>query len=154
VPHRAPRDDDKHNQESAVRKSVFSGVVAGFVLIVASACGGGGTASQVPAPSAARSAAAASTGTGAATCSAGIATGQQVGIANFAFTPATISVSAGTPVSWTNADAATHTITFDNGPDCGRLNTAASTSVTFAAAGTYNYHCSIHPSMRGTVTVS
>jgi len=77
-----------------------------------------------------------------------------VGIANFAFNPATSTVSAGGTVSWTNADSAAHTVTFDGGPDCGHLNTTQSVTATFPSAGTYSYHCTIHPSMKGTVTVS
>jgi plastocyanin len=76
-----------------------------------------------------------------------------VGIANFAFTPATVSVTAGSTVTWTNADSAAHTVTFDGGPDCGQLATSSSVTATFAKAGTYSYHCTIHPTMKGTVTV-
>jgi len=142
-----------------VRTSLVSGLAAGFVLVVASACGGS-TATSAPVASAAGAHSAAPAGAsqaaaGAApTCSSGIGTGQQVAIAGFKFTPATLTVNAGSTVSWTNGDSTAHTVTFDNGPDCGNLNQAASTTATFSAPGTYAYHCKIHPTMTGSVTVS
>lgn len=75
-------------------------------------------------------------------------------MANIAYTPTSSSVSSGGTVTWTNGDAVAHTVTFDNGPDCGNVAAASSVTVTFSAAGTYNYHCTIHPQMKGTVTVS
>ena len=75
-------------------------------------------------------------------------------MANFAFAPGTMSASVGSTVSWTNGDSTAHTVTFDSGPDCGNVAPDASTTVTFPAAGTFNYHCTIHPTMKGTVTVS
>jgi plastocyanin len=144
--------------DSAVRTSLVSGVAAGFVLIVATACGGSTATTQPVASAAGHSAAPAAASQaaagGAPTCSSGIGTGQQVAIAGFKFTPATLTVGAGSTVSWTNGDSTAHTVTFDNGPDCGNLNQAASTTVTFSAAGTYAYHCKIHPTMTGSVTVS
>jgi plastocyanin len=137
-------------QEKAVRINLVSGLSAGVVLAIASACGGSGTAT--PAPQASTPAAASAAAT--ASCKSGLGTGQQVAIANFAFTPPTTTVSSGSTVTWTNGDSTDHTVTFDGGPDCGHLATAASATVTFPAAGTYNYHCTIHPSMKGTVTVS
>ena len=86
-------------------------------------------------------------------------------IENFAFSPANITVKKGTTVTWTNKDSATHTVTgLDNNPDpasgaanlpnSGNLASGKSYSFTFLAAGTYQYKCSIHPSMTGTVTVT
>ena len=130
-----------------MRISVLSGLGAGLVLCVATACGGS-TATRAPVASVSGPAAA------APTCASGLGTGQQVAAANIQFTPTTSSVSAGGTVTWTNGDTVAHTITFDNGPDCGNLAPASSTTVTFSAAGTYAYHCKIHSSMHGTVTVS
>ena len=133
-----------------MRISVLSGIAAGFVLAVVTACGGS-SATQAPAASVN---APASVAGAAPTCAAGLGTGQQVAAAATAFTPNTSAVSAGGTVTWTNGDPVTHTVTFNNGPDCGNLASAASITVTFPAAGTYAYHCKIHPSMTGTVTVS
>jgi plastocyanin len=77
-----------------------------------------------------------------------------VRIAGFAFGPAMIQVAPGAPVTWTNADAAPHTTTGEDGAwDSGTLAPGASFSVTFSTPGTYEYACTIHPFMRGTVVV-
>jgi plastocyanin len=76
-------------------------------------------------------------------------------IQNFAFSPAALNVSVGTKVTATNLDGPTHTWTADDGSwDSGGLPTHASFSHTFTKAGTFKYHCSIHSSMTGVVTVS
>lgn len=132
-----------------MRISLVSGLGVGLVLAVATACGG---SSSTPAPAA--SAAAPGGGAASVTCKSGTGTGQQVAMANIAFAPTTSSVSSGGTVSWTNGDQVDHTVTFDNGPDCGHVAAGQSVTVTFSAAGTYAYHCTIHPQMKGTVTVS
>lgn len=80
-----------------------------------------------------------------------------VAIKGFAFSPANITVKAGTTVTWTNQDSATHTVTADtassDAPDSGDLAPGKSYSFTFQKAGTYMYHCAIHPNMVGMVTV-
>ncbi len=79
----------------------------------------------------------------------------QVQIANFAFTPANIQVRAGTTVTWTNQDTASHTVTFKNGmKDSGLLRQGQRFSYTFGTPGTYDYCCAVHPSMTATVTVT
>ena len=79
-----------------------------------------------------------------------------VSIQNFAFQPATIQVAKGTTVTWTNEDAAPHTVTFRNGGmrGSGTLQRGQSFSYTFGTAGTYTYYCGVHPSMIGTVLVT
>ena len=79
-----------------------------------------------------------------------------VTIQNFAFSPQTITVAPGTTVIWTNKDNVDHTVTSDTGawPDSGSLATNQTFSHTFTKAGTYPYHCSIHPSMTARVIVS
>ncbi|MFE7530516.1 cupredoxin family copper-binding protein [Kitasatospora sp. NPDC057542] len=80
---------------------------------------------------------------------------QQVTIANYAFSPGTLTVSTGTTVTWTNNDTDTHTVTSSgSGPlASGMLGQGASYSYTFTTPGTYAYICSIHPFMHGTVVV-
>ena len=104
-----------------------------------------------------------STGTPAATattaaggCTNGATGSQTVTIAGFAFAPATLSVPAGTTVTWTNQDATTHTATADDGTsfDCTPIGAGASMSFTFATPGTFAYHCAIHPTMKATITVT
>lgn len=78
---------------------------------------------------------------------------------NFAFSPGTITIKAGTTIVWTNMSDAPHTSTSDPGSpvtwDSGPLNTNGGTfSMTFSTPGTYHYHCSIHPFMHGTIVVT
>jgi len=73
-----------------------------------------------------------------------------------AFTPPSVTISAGHTVEWTFQDANPHTVTADDGsftsPKTG-LASGKTYSHTFGQAGTYNYHCFIHPQMLGTVVV-
>jgi plastocyanin len=83
-----------------------------------------------------------------------LAADEDVTIAGFAFSPATVTVSVGDTVTWTNNDAATHSATANGGSfDTGNIGNGASDSVTFDTAGTFAYHCSIHAAMTGTVVV-
>ncbi len=78
----------------------------------------------------------------------------EVWMQGMAFTPSTISVSAGTTITWTNKDGVAHTVTSDTGLfDSGSIPTNGTYSHTFATAGTYTYHCAIHTYMKGTVSV-
>lgn len=78
-----------------------------------------------------------------------------VTIQGFAFNPGTITVSVGTTITWTNEDAAPHTVTSNDGAfSSGTLGKGQSFVFTFASAGTFNYHCSIHPSMTASIVVT
>jgi len=82
------------------------------------------------------------------------ATGSAVTIASFKFEPATLTISVGTTVTWTNNDSASHTVTADDGSfKSGTLGKGGTFSQTFATAGTFAYHCNFHSSMTATVTV-
>ncbi len=77
-----------------------------------------------------------------------------VTISGFAFSPATLTVKAGTTVTWTNNDPTAHTVTSDNGAfDSGNVASNGAFSYTFASAGTFPYHCAIHASMKASVVV-
>jgi amicyanin len=77
-----------------------------------------------------------------------------VNINNFKFEPATLTVPVGTTVTWTNQDEEPHTVVAKDGSfHSPGLDTHGSYSHTFAAAGTFDYICSIHPFMTGTVVV-
>jgi plastocyanin len=90
-------------------------------------------------------------GGGVITTAAG---GTQVALKNFAYDPANVTIKAGGSVTWTNQDSVTHDVTADNGEfKSGSLANGATFSFTFAKAGTYPYHCGIHPTMKGTITV-
>lgn len=76
-----------------------------------------------------------------------------VEIKNFAFRPATLKVSRGTQVRWTNASKVPHTATRTNGFDTRRIAPGSSASVRFKRTGTFSYHCKIHPFMEGKIVV-
>jgi plastocyanin len=81
----------------------------------------------------------------------------RVTIESFSFTPANISVKIGTRVTWINNDSTAHTVTERDGqpgPVSPNLNHNQSYSFRFIRAGSYHYHCTIHPEMTGTVTVT
>ena len=79
-----------------------------------------------------------------------------VSIANFAYAPATITVKVGTTVTWTNEDSAPHTVTPDSGSGfgSGMMQKGDTYSHAFTTAGTFTYHCTVHPYMHGTVIVT
>jgi plastocyanin len=81
-----------------------------------------------------------------------LAADQAVTIEGFAFSPGTVTVNVGDSVTWTNNDSAAHTAT-GSGFDTGNIANGASDSVTFQSAGTFDYACSIHLQMTGTVVV-
>ena len=77
-----------------------------------------------------------------------------VAIADFAFSPATLMITAGDTVTWTNEDQIEHTSTSTTGAfDSGLLAQDESFSVTFTTQGTYDYLCTPHPSMTGQIVV-
>ncbi len=79
---------------------------------------------------------------------------QDVGIANFAFSPQTLNIPAGTTVRWTN-NGGSHSTTSDTALwDSGVLSVGGQFSYTFNTPGTYTYHCLVHPgSMTATINV-
>ncbi|HEY4458527.1 MAG TPA: cupredoxin family copper-binding protein [Pseudonocardiaceae bacterium] len=83
--------------------------------------------------------------------------GVQVTIQNYAFSPSTLTIPAGTTVVWTNKDTAPHTVTVSDGPvkfASPNLNTGDTFTYTFTQAGTYQYYCAVHPDMKASVTVT
>ncbi len=79
----------------------------------------------------------------------------QVTISGFAFSPSTLTVSAGDTVTFTNEDGAPHTATARDGSfDTARLNRGESATITVQAAGQHEFFCQFHPNMTGTITVS
>ena len=76
-------------------------------------------------------------------------------ITGFAYNPATITVPKGTTVVWTQKDSVSHSVTIASGSgfDSGLLSQGQTFSHTFNEAGTFDYGCSIHPSMSGKIIV-
>lgn len=138
--------------------------IAAALVLVVSACSGGTTSSPVPTSGASASEAPASTSpvaseSGAPTeaCAPSTETGTVTAtIADFAFSPATITAKAGDVVTWTNDDSAPHTATVTSAETCTTANLASGTSgsIVFMVAGSYDYFCKIHPNMKGKVEVS
>jgi plastocyanin len=78
----------------------------------------------------------------------------EVKIDNFSFGPATLTVPAGTTVTWTNRDDIPHTVVSTDGVFKSKvLDTDDKFSYTFSKTGTYPYFCSIHPKMTGKIVV-
>lgn len=78
----------------------------------------------------------------------------EVKIDNFSFTPATLTVKAGTQITWTNADDIPHTVVSDDRSFKSKvLDTDEKFTFTTSKPGTYSYFCSIHPKMTGKVVV-
>jgi plastocyanin len=77
-----------------------------------------------------------------------------VTIANYAYSPQTLTVKVGARVTWTNHDSTAHTATVNQGSsDTGTINPGQSKAITFTHPGTYAYHCAFHAFMTGTVRV-
>lgn len=78
-----------------------------------------------------------------------------VKIDNFSFSPATITVPAGTTIRWTNRDDIPHTVVSEDKTTFKSkvLDTDEQFSYTFTKPGTYSYFCSIHPKMTAKVVV-
>jgi len=93
-------------------------------------------------------------GTGGTGGSGGPGT-NEVFIQGMAFNPASITVTAGTTITWTNKDAIGHTVTSNTKLfNSGTLQQGGTFSFTFPTAGTFSYYCTIHPSMVASVTVN
>lgn len=135
--------------------------------LLLAACGSGSatqapgsqTAPQASDPPASSPAPSEVTGSGApasaaAACDVTGTGGTAAEIKGFAF-PSGLSVTAGEAVTWTNADSAPHTVTFEDGScDSGSIGGGGgSVTVTYTAAGTYPVLCRIHPTMTGSIEV-
>jgi len=82
-----------------------------------------------------------------------IATG--VTLSGMTFSPKSLSVTAGTTVTWTNKEAITHTVTSDAVLfDSGDLTNGKTYQYTFSTVGTFPYHCKYHSGMTGTIIVT
>jgi plastocyanin len=113
--------------------------------VLAAGCGGsggngGGSPTTIAAP----------TTSGAGTPASGTA----VAIDNFAFSPATLNVKVGQQVTWTNQQDVAHTVTADGGAFDHPMPSGATFSFAFAKAGSFAYHCTIHPFMKATIVAS
>jgi plastocyanin len=70
------------------------------------------------------------------------------------FAPPTLTVSTGTTVTWGNNDSINHTTSADAGQwDSGNVGQGQTFTHRFDSAGSFKYHCNIHPNMTGTIVV-
>ncbi len=78
----------------------------------------------------------------------------EVRIDNFSFTPETLTVKAGTTVTWVNKDDVPHTVVSTRKEFSSRvMDTDDKYTHAFTAPGTYEYYCSVHPHMKGKLIV-
>jgi YVTN family beta-propeller protein len=92
---------------------------------------------------------------GASSNTSGAASGNAVAIQAMAFATPALTVKVGQTVTWTNMDTINHTVTADQGAwDSGPIAPGKTFSFTFTQAGSFGYHCSIHPFMQGMVMVT
>ena len=80
---------------------------------------------------------------------------KEVTIIDFGFMPKVLTIKAGDTVVWTNSDTTSHTITSDSGTelDSETLAVGQTYSHTFNTAGSFSYHCTIHPLMKAKIVV-
>src|SRR3989344_8568119 len=76
-------------------------------------------------------------------------------IRDFMYSPKTLTISVGETVTWTNYDSMQHTVTSDSGDvlNSELLGQGKTYSMTFTEAGTYDYHCTPHPYMKGKIII-
>jgi plastocyanin len=147
----------------ARRHVALTALIAGTLLAACGSSGssnssgggglyGGGQTSSGSAPAAAAGGSAAPATGGSAAPAAG---GDAVSIKGFAFNPGDLTVKAGDKVTWTNEDSTKHKIKSADGSfDSDALSQGNTFDHVFSTAGTFAYICGIHPSMKGTITVT
>ena len=126
-----------------------------FAILVA-ACSGGGTSSAAPVASAAAPSAAAPSSAGGPACAVSTSTATvAVTMQNTAFNPATVQAKVGDVIGFTNKDSIQHTATLDDGSCTTDIVAGGGTAaLSFTAAGTYPFHCKIHPNMTGKIEIT
>jgi plastocyanin len=121
------------------------------IAIAIASCGGDGSASSTAGTATTGTAATITTAADTTTTATSTA---QVEVSGLAFHPGDLTIAAGTTVTWVNNDRVAHTATSDDGVWSGDLAAGSSFEFTFDTPGVYPYHCNIHPSMHGTITVT
>jgi plastocyanin len=126
---------------------------ATMLTLVLAACG---SSSSSTAPTGAPAASAAAPSAAAAACAVSTTAGTvAVAIKDFAFSPAQVSAKVGDVIAFSNGDSTAHTATLDDGScTTGDIAPGTTSALVITAPGTYPFHCSIHTSMKGTITVS
>ena len=134
-------------------KKCFGWVLAVTVMAFAAGCGSSSSPAPTPTPTPAPTPTPTPSPTPSPTGAVSITTNAMNKGAN-AYSPNPLAVTVGGSVTWTNTDSIAHTSTSDSGVwNSGAIAAGASFTATFPTAGSFTYHCSIHPGMVGTVTV-
>jgi plastocyanin len=155
---------DMTQTDAAHRLPARHMLISAVLTVALAACssGAGSTPSSTAAstPSVSASQSAADSQSAAASASQAGTAENTVMLMGFAFEPTTLTVPAGTTVTFVNMDPTEHTVT--NGKDGTKADAAkfdekvdsgASVEITFDTPGTFDVTCTIHPSMNMTVTV-
>ena len=147
---------------TSLRTSPIAFALVALAVLAVAGCGSSSTSSTPAAPSQTGDAGTSSTtstsaGPRSTTTAAPPAGPGQVDIIDYDFSPGTITVQVGDRVTWLNRDSVDHWVISAPGSpqpfDLGRQGSAASTSRTFEAKGTYAYFCNLHNYMKGEVVV-
>jgi plastocyanin len=134
-----------------LKRSSLRGIAALSTALVLAACSGGTTPTSAPTaggPAATTAAAPCTDSTGPTTVSASAV--------DNTWAPADVTAKVGDVITWSNGDGVPHKVALDDG-SCqmsANISAGSSASLVFSVAGTFPFHCSIHPSMKGTITIS
>jgi plastocyanin len=123
-----------------MRRSATLAVSLAAVAVLLAGCGSGGRSAKA----------------GGSVTGGGTATDHVDMPPSYKFSPAAITVKAGTTVTWTNHDNFPHNVTLLDGPKTSHdVPIGKTATITFDQPGTYRYQCTFHPAqMKGTVTVT
>ena len=147
-------------------------LVVALAIFVLAACGGSedntpsGATFYPSSPLSSPSFAVGASASASASAAPSIATGQSSGLGSptanvsatdqLQFSPTSTSVKVGQVIEWKDTGTVAHNVTFPDSTDATSptLNPGDTWEVEFSKAGTYSYHCTFHPGMNGTITVT
>ncbi len=134
-------------------------LLVALAVVGVAGCGGGSdssssTSTETVTEAEGKAGAEAESGANAAAPSGDAVRAQKVEIVDYAYDPDPVTIEEGGKVIWHNEDSVAHTATAEDGSfDTGTIEEGKIKSETFKEAGTYEYICSIHPTMHGTIEV-
>ena len=137
-------------------RSIARGIGTLAIAAALAACSGGASSAPTSAAGTQSTGGPAATTAGSAVCTD--STGTTVvnaTVGGFQWGP--VSAKVGDVITWTNSDSAPHRVGLDDGSCTMSGNIAGGggkASLVFSKAGTYPFHCTIHPTMKGTITIS
>lgn len=126
--------------------------IAVAALVAAASCGGGGDGTSVTNPTGGNPSGGNPSGGNPTGGTNNPVSTNAVSVGDNTFTPANIAVNVGATVTWTFVGATQHNVTFGDGNNSGD-KLSGTFSRTFSTAGTFNYSCTLHSGMSGSVKV-